>query len=1063
MSDIDVVEKVLADQPDLPVHVPYAGNTSPGIASFNNRDFIVEENGAVQLSKDVQGLTEEAVQAAENAKQSEQNAAESEANAKQSEINAKQSETNAKQSELNAASSETNAANSAQSAQGSANAAASSAEQAAGSEETTNTLVERALDYAEQSEGSANIASQSATLALRSEEEAQQSANRAVTEADRAELAADKAEQIVAGIGTVYKPQGSLQFSALPAQPAEQYQGFVWNITDAFVTDDRFLEGAGQDVAAGANVACVYDNGQYKYDLLGNFIDVSKFSAVVDLGTFNEINENTYTKALSAEIQNALKENNIAMMASFAKESNTYKLMFCDYTRLATEALVLNAAIFNLGDNGLLTQLELSIAESAAVLKIREVDFDSFVKKTFLQNYYFVRTGTLTARLDSSKPAAASANYMQTVTTNTTIDFNSAQKITISRVLETDLEISNQNAIGMSLAFACSRNAEVEFAARVFVDNEQISQGQAFGLRNYNGANDFTNVNELTVAIALDQIAGVKTFTAGQTIKIELVSRQNATNSLTMRYFCGVLVSGIERNSFAKVDFSNAVINTNQIADGAVTKVKLSADVQASLDKANSALQSIPIATSSKVGGVKPDAKTTDMTQSIGIDSNGKLWTAPASGTTVIANPSAVGTEDLLKLQVENTVYNIPSTEIVFSTETTDDAIEVKGFSVEEQKFKFPTGGTVVDIGTFNITPEEMESSLSNFSTNISVDSDLLNKLLVADFISFTFSISNEGVSINYKFIAPISNRITASGMDMVAVSAYGVVNISGGGTDTWDHDYTYVKFTPQGDYTTYTLHVYAATENPYTEIPRADSFSTLGNPLIVDYSSETSAHRKWNYYKNVIIGQTVDFSTQPDANTAYINCTISGSVGNEIDITLTFVNCTGTFLNNSNTIKIYVYSSPKLTVTGRGAENWRNIFIDGIAECTASNTFTKATNKTTKGATLATSGVVPQKGDIVIIQGLYGIELESFFSFSFQHEVTQADISQGSIGLILYFSTHYNTNEAPTMPTRYAFEINIADGKLLHYTIDQKVSNATAVPTLDIKTYKYRRYANVR
>lgn len=217
--------------------------------------------------------------------------------------------------------------------------------------------------------------------------------------------------------------------------------------------------------------------------------------------------------------------------------------------------------------------------------------------------------------------------------------------------------------------------------------------------------------------------------------------------------------------------------------------------------------------------------------------------------------------------------------------------------------------------------------------------------------------------------------------------------------------------------------------------------------------------------FTNVIVGKTVSIEAekQPKVNTLYINCAISGSVGNEIDITLTFVNCTGTFLNNSNTIKIYVYSSPKLTVTGRGAENWRNIFIDGIAECTASNTFTKATNKTTKGATLATSGVVPQKGDIVIIQGLYGIELESFFSFSFQHEVTQADISQGSIGLILYFSTHYNTNEAPTMPTRYAFEINIADGKLLHYTIDQKVSNATAVPTLDIKTYKYRRYANVR
>lgn len=86
--------------------------------------------------------------------------------------------------------------------------------------------------------------------------------------------------------------------------------------------------------------------------------------------------------------------------------------------------------------------------------------------------------------------------------------------------------------------------------------------------------------------------------------------------------------------------------------------------------------------------------------------------------------------------------------------------------------------------------------------------------------------------------------------------------------------------------------------------------------------------------FTNVIVGKTVPIEAekQPKVNTVYINCAISGSVENEIDITLTFINCTGTFLNNSNTIKVFVYSSPKLTVTGRGAENWRNIFINGKA-----------------------------------------------------------------------------------------------------------------------------------
>lgn len=125
---------------------------------------------------------------------------------------------------------------------------------------------------------------------------------------------------------------------------------------------------------------------------------------------------------------------------------------------------------------------------------------------------------------------------------------------------------------------------------------------------------------------------------------------------------------------------------------GGIPKNDLASAVQTSLGKADTALQSVPIATSTKVGGVKPASKNTEMTQPVGVDSNGALWTAPGGGgggTNVVANPSAAGTEDLLKLQVENTVYNIPATEIVFSTDAASGAAEVSGFSVEGQNFAF--------------------------------------------------------------------------------------------------------------------------------------------------------------------------------------------------------------------------------------------------------------------------------------------------------------------------------------------------------------------------------------
>lgn len=64
-----------------------------------------------------------------------------------------------------------------------------------------------------------------------------------------------------------------------------------------------------------------------------------------------------------------------------------------------------------------------------------------------------------------------------------------------------------------------------------------------------------------------------------------------------------------------------------------IPKTDLASAVQTSLGKADTALQSVPLATSSAVGGVKPVAKTDDMTQSVGVDASGALFTAPSGGT----------------------------------------------------------------------------------------------------------------------------------------------------------------------------------------------------------------------------------------------------------------------------------------------------------------------------------------------------------------------------------------------------------------------------------------------
>lgn len=82
------------------------------------------------------------------------------------------------------------------------------------------------------------------------------------------------------GLADVYKPQGSIAYSALPAPPSADNYGYVWNITNDFTTDSRFIEGAGKKYSAGTNVGVINQDGQYYYDILGNFVDLSNYAKI---------------------------------------------------------------------------------------------------------------------------------------------------------------------------------------------------------------------------------------------------------------------------------------------------------------------------------------------------------------------------------------------------------------------------------------------------------------------------------------------------------------------------------------------------------------------------------------------------------------------------------------------------------------------------------------------------------------------------------------------------------------------------------------------------------------
>lgn len=96
-------------------------------------------------------------------------------------------------------------------------------------------------------------------------------------------------EEVDEIVSRVYKPAGSCAFEDLPETLTSTILGYVYNVTDDFVTDSRFAEGTGKSYPAGTNVVVV-DIGteqvpDYKFDVLPGFIDLSGYQLKFQVDT----------------------------------------------------------------------------------------------------------------------------------------------------------------------------------------------------------------------------------------------------------------------------------------------------------------------------------------------------------------------------------------------------------------------------------------------------------------------------------------------------------------------------------------------------------------------------------------------------------------------------------------------------------------------------------------------------------------------------------------------------------------------------------------------------------
>ena len=147
------------------------------------------------------------------------------------------------------------------------------------------------------------------------------------------------------------------------------------------------------------------------------------------------------------------------------------------------------------------------------------------------------------------------------------------------------------------------------------------------------------STNEDNIAMAESDIDGLQTSvgtlqTSVNNVQTSLASKQDTVvgGASTITEDNLTASRALVSNSSGKVAVSNVTSTELGYLDG------VTSNVQTQLDKK---LENIPIATSTTLGGVKPVAKTSNMTQSVGVDANGALYTAPGGGGT--------GSGDMLK------------------------------------------------------------------------------------------------------------------------------------------------------------------------------------------------------------------------------------------------------------------------------------------------------------------------------------------------------------------------------------------------------------------------------
>ena len=276
------------------------------------------------------------------------------------------------------------------------------------------------------------------------------------------------------------------------------------------------------------------------------------------------------------------------------------------------------------------------------------------------------------------------------------LDTALAEKQTTENMVSAKTDVT---AVNMEATDKYPSMAAAQQIASTVVTKNMINVNQQINTLSENYTNLSTTVenNKTAAENAIKGLTGTGTGTTTGDGMVKTVTQANGVVTAT-------------RGLVAADDIDSNAVTTAKIVDANVTKAKLASDVQTSLGKADSALQAVPVATATALGGVKSGGDiTVATTGAVTVGHAAKADSATTAGSATKDASGNVITDTYATKTEMNTGLNTKQATLTTgengnikgggSVTVTKDASGVITVSGTDTKYTLPTATTTVKGG----------------------------------------------------------------------------------------------------------------------------------------------------------------------------------------------------------------------------------------------------------------------------------------------------------------------------------------------------------------------------